>query len=407
MLTPAASSSRRLRIAAIGLRGLPSAYSGLERSSEGLYAELARRGHEITVYCRPEYVPAPGATHRGIRLQSAPALKRRSLDTLSHVTASTLHALVRGRHDVIHLHALAPGLLAPLCRLAGVPVVGTVQGLDWQRAKWKGAGSAVLRRAERALVRNADEIIVVSRDLQAYFAETYGRATRWVPNGVEPVAAHSADDAAAHARALADLGLEPGSYVLFAGRLVPEKRVQDLITAFRAVPGPQRLAIAGEGGYTDGYVRELHELAAADPRITFTGFQSGTALEALFRNAAAYVLPSELEGLPMSLLECMQYGTPAIASGIPPHVELLGDVAGYDLFFPAGDAAALADRLQRVLSDPARYAPVAARAQDHVRRAHSWRAVADATEAVFDDVLSRRAASGGRIAALEPARQPR
>ena len=124
MLTPAASSSRRLRIAAIGLRGLPSAYSGLERSS-GDSTPSSRGAAEITVYCRPEYVPAPEPRIAASACQSAPALKRRSLDTLSHVTASTLHALVRSRHDVIHLHALAPGLLAPLCRLAGVPVVGT------------------------------------------------------------------------------------------------------------------------------------------------------------------------------------------------------------------------------------------------------------------------------------------
>jgi len=377
---------RRLRIAAVGLRGLPSAYSGLERAAEALYAELARRGHEVTAYCRSEYVPDGAGEHRRIRLRRAPAIRTRALDTLSHAAASLADAVFRGRYDLVHLHALAPALFSPLCRARGVPTVATVQGLDWQRAKWRGLGARVLRRAERAMVRNVDRLIVVSEDLRRYFADAYARHADLIPNGVEPAPARPADGGR-----LRPFGLEAGRYVVLVARLVPEKRVEDLLAAFRAVMTPHRLAIVGDGTFTPRYVAELRAVAAADARVVFTGFQEGDALDALFRGAAVYVLPSELEGLPMSLLEGIAYGVPAVVSDIPPHRDLLAAVPGYDLFFPPRDVGALAERLARALAEPGRYRPVAERARAAVTTSHSWAAVADATERVFAAALERRA----------------
>jgi glycosyltransferase involved in cell wall biosynthesis len=188
---------------------------------------------------------------------------------------------------------------------------------------------------------------------------------------------------------LAQWGLGEGEYVVYVGRLVPEKRVEDLIRAFRSIDTPLRLAIVGEGGYSEDYVTGLRSRAGGDPRILFTGRQTGETLDALVQSAAAYVLPSEMEGLPMSLLECMEHGTPAVVSDIPPNRELLGGIEGYDLFFPSRDVRALAGRLRRVMKDPV-YREVAARARAHVRDAYGWAEQAEATEAVF------RRALGGR-----------
>jgi glycosyltransferase involved in cell wall biosynthesis len=373
-------------VAGVGTRGIPSSYSGLETSCEGLYAALAERGHRMTVYCRAGHVDTAAESHRGVELRRVPAIRLRSLETLSHVAASLVDAAARRRFDLIHLHAEAPGLFSPLLRRVGVPVVATIQGLDWQRAKWSGRGARVIRRAEEALVRNADEIIVVSRALQEYFQREHGRATTWIPNGVErkpPV-----KDAAAR---LAQWGLRAGEYVVYVGRLVPEKRVEDLILAFRSIDTPLRLAIVGEGGYSDGYVARLRSRAGADPRVLFTGRQSGETLDALVQSAAAYVLPSEMEGLPMSLLECMEQGTPPVVSDIPPNRELLGGIEGYDLFFPPRDVRALAGRLRRVLQEPS-YRQVAARARYHVHDTYGWAAQAEATETVFRRALAGRRA---------------
>lgn len=375
-----------LKIACIGARGIPSSYSGIEKACEGLYSSLAMRGHDITVYCRPEYVAQSPCAYRGVRLRSAPTLHTKSLDTLSHVAASLTHALIRERYDLIHLHALAPGIFSPLCRLSGVPTVATVHGLDWQRAKWKGVASVVLRAAERSIVKNVDQILVVSRDLQSYFRDRHNRATTYMPNGVE-----TPNETDCHCTAvLKEFTLEPNGYLLYLGRLVPEKRIDDLILAFRRVQTCHKLVITGEGGYTDPYVAHLHRLATSDPRVVFTGLQNGPAVHTLLRNAALFVLPSELEGLPMALLECMQHGTPAVVSDIPPHRELLGGIPGFDLFFQPHDVAELHMRLHSGLALLDHYRTVARSARDHVLNSHSWPALALRTENIFYQTLELR-----------------
>jgi len=397
-------NSRPLRIAVIGPRGIPSSYSGIERVAESLYGILAERGHEVTVYCRPEYVPASPHIYRGVRLVRAPALNGRSLGTLSHVAASTAHATLRGDYDVVHLHALAPGLLSPLCRLFSIPTVATVQGLDWQRAKWKGLGSKVLRRAERSLVANVDEIITVSRDLERYFLSEYGRRTVVIPNGTEPTPLDTPLD-----QALLDrLGLVPHQYVLFVARLVPEKRAEDLIRAVRAVDTPFKLAIVGDSSHTDAYVAELHRLAAGDPRVVFAGTRPRADLDSLFRAAAVYVLPSELEGMPMALLQSLEVGVPAIVSDIPVHQEIFEPIPDYDLLFPTGNVAALAACLTRVLAHSDHYRGVAARVQEHVRRSYSWPAIAAQTESLYYQIVERKTRRTARQSApaaiLDPSR---
>ena len=378
-------SERKLRIAAIGLRGVPSNYSGLETSAQSLYRDLARRGHEITVYSRLRYVERPEENYHGIRRVMIPPVYLKPVEALSHIGFSLAHALIRGDYDILHMHALAPGLFAWIRRFSRVPIVSTVQGLDWQRAKWQGAGSKALLSAERFLARHADEMIVVSRELQDYFQRQYQRRTTHIPNGVDRLYASTDHDL------LASFGLKAGRYVTFIGRLVPEKRVEDLIVAFRSMPQSYRLAIVGEGGYTDNYVSDLKRLAADDPRVVFTGLLKEEALATVFSQAAAYVAPSGLEGLPMSMLECMELGVPAVVSDIRPHRELLGSVDGYDLFFAPGDVGGLSAKLGRALRVPEHSRRLAQRAQQHVRRHHAWSYLAEQTEKIYQRALRRRA----------------
>ncbi len=374
-----------LRIAVIGPRGIPSSYSGIERVVESLYGALATRGHDITVYCRPEFVDRSPQFYKGIRLVSTRAVNGRSMGTVSHVFTSSVHALMRERYDVVHLHALAPGLAAPLYRRFNVPTVATVHGIDWQRAKWKGLGARVLRQAERWLVRSVDELITVSSDLEEYYRATYSRASSLIPNGTDLTPETPLD-----AALLERLGLSPGAYVLFVARLVPEKRLEDLIRAFRDVDTRVRLAVVGDSSHTDAYAAALRHEAASDSRVVFTGVQPRANVETLFRGAAAFVLPSELEGMSMALLQALEMGVPSIVSGLPVHHELLDRIEGYDLFFDAGDVAALRERLHRVLTQRDRYRRVALRAQAHIRRAHSWPAIAEQTERLYERLVQGR-----------------
>jgi glycosyltransferase involved in cell wall biosynthesis len=383
-----------LRIACIGARGLPAVYGGLERACESLYSGLAARGHEITVYCRSEYVQRRGQRHHGVALQYAPAIRTRTLDTLTHTACSFAHVLASNRYDLVHLHALAPNVFSRWCRLRRIPIVATVHGLDWQRAKWRGLGSRVLKFAERSMVANADSIIVVSRALRDYFSATYGRETHYIPTGIEArPAAEPVDDTV-----LRERGLVPGQYVLFVGRLVPEKRIQDLIAAFRPLAAPLRLVIAGGSSYSDGYARGLRRLASNDSRVIFTGLQSHAAVRALFRHAAVFVNPSELEGLPATVFESIAEGTPAVVSDIPPHREMLAAGSGYDLFFAAGDTDGLCRALRRALANPDHYRRLTVAAAKQAESEYSWPSIIERTESLLHGVLrnSIRAATAAR-----------
>ena len=374
-----------LKIACIGTRGLPSNYSGLESACEGLYSALAARGHIITVYCRPRSAGDGSHVFRGIHLRTTQAIQSKKLETLSHVATSVVHALYRGDYDLIHLHALAPGIFSRLCRTSGIPTVSTVHGLDWQRDKWKGLGAKALKFGEISMVRNVDEILVVSRDLQKYYADRYGRATIYIPNGVEQV--HEAEYE--RSTILQDAALTSRNYILYLGRLVPEKRIEDLILAYRDIKNNCKLVVAGESDATDSYSVRLRRLAAEDGRVLFLGLQDKAAVHHLLHHAAVFAAPSALEGLPMSLLECMQHGTPAVVSDIPPHRELLGTISGYDLFFPPTNVEALKIQLERALARQAEYRLVAEDGCCITMKSHSWPNIAERTEAALYGVLDR------------------
>ena len=380
---------KSLRIAAIGGRGMPSSYSGVERIWEELYPRLVDRGHEVVAYCRPG-VADDSREYRGVRLTTTPAPGGRLLETLSHTRSAMRHAIrSRPAFDVIALHALPPQVFAGMTLWHGgvPPVVSHVHGLDWQRAKWRqtplGVGSRVIKFGEQRMVRRAARVTVVADNLAEYYRDAYGLSTPVISNGIVP------DDEPfeADGDVLRELGVEPRRFVVSIGRLVQEKRTQDTVAAFRAVGRHGlKLVIAGDG--PDGaYLRSLK--AIGGDNVIFAGHRTGRALETLFRTAAAYATASELEGLPSSVLEAMERGVPVVASDIPPHRQLLGPTAAAGFMFPVGDTAAMADRLRRAIDDPG---GVAESQRAHVRAHYSWDVLAARFEALYREaaVQSRR-----------------
>jgi glycosyltransferase involved in cell wall biosynthesis len=365
----------------IGQRGLPATYGGIEHHVEEIGRRLVERGHQVTVYCRTNYVARSTPEYHGITLRHLPTVGTKHLDAVMHSALSTVAALPAG-YDIVHYHALGPGVMAPLPRyLSRAKVVLTVHGLDHQRAKWGSASKAALRAAAWMSGHVPDATVVVGRFLSDYYRHTYGRDTVYIPNGV-------AEPTWQPARQIVDqYGLESGSYLLFLGRLVPEKAPDVLIRAFRRLSGDHRLVIAGGSSFTTGYVAELHELAKADERVLFTGYVFGDPLAELYSNAAGFVLPSYLEGLPLTLLEAASYGTPVIASSIPPHVEVLTDDAPGRRLCKPGDEAALLDAMQRCLADPEAERAGAKELRQHVLDAYRWEDAVEATEATYRRVL--------------------
>ncbi|HET6531429.1 MAG TPA: glycosyltransferase family 4 protein [Actinoplanes sp.] len=375
---------RPLRIAMVGQKGMPATYGGIERHVEEMSARLVALGHEVTVYCRDSYDAMPMDQYRGVRLRRVPTVASKHLDAIVHSGTATVAAL-QDRPDVLHYHGIGPGLVAPLPRyLSRIPVVQTIHGLDHQRAKWNRMARAALGTAHWLSGRVPHVRIAVSRTLATHYADRFGTDTRYVPNGVaEPrrVPAH---------QITTRFGLTAGGYLLLVGRLVPEKAADLLIGAFRRLPTRLKLAVVGGSSFTDDYVADLEAAAGGDPRIVFTGFAYGDLIAELYTNAAGFVQPSRLEGLPLTLLEAASYGLPVVASDIQPHRELLGRDAPGRRLFADGDEDDLVRALRRMLADPDGERLGAHVHGSRLRSHYTWDAAARDLEQIYLSLVGKR-----------------
>lgn len=361
----------------IGQRGVPATFGGIEHHVEELGSRLAARGHDVTVYTRTNYSAERHALYRGMRPRYLPTVNSKHLDAIVHSTLSTLDAMLK-RADIVHYHAVGPGIPALLPRyLSRTKVVLTVHGLDAERAKWGGAARQVLRVAQWLSARVPDATIVVSKDLEAHYRHHYHRPTIYIPNGVkEPRRRPPAE-------ITRRFGLHGGDYLLFVGRLVPEKAPDLLLRAFRRMEGDIRLVLAGGSSFTDDYVRELERLASQDSRVIMPGYVYGEVLEELYTNAAAFILPSLLEGLPLTLLEAASYGVPIVASDIPPHIEVLGERPTGARLLPVGDEEGLILALTQLVRNRTGMRGPAEELGHRVMAAHRWDDVAIETEGLY------------------------
>ena len=311
-----------------GHKRIPSREGGIEIVVEELCTRMARQGNKVVCYNRAghhvsgeEYDTGKKTEYKGIRIRTVPTIEKKGLAAVSSSFFASLFCAF-GKYDVVHIHAEGPAFFCWIPRLFRKKVVVTVHGIDWQREKWKsGFGSRFIRQGERNAVKYADEIIVLSKGVQNYFQNTYQRVTHFIPNGVTRPEIRNAE------LITEKFGLEKDSYILFLGRLVPEKGIRYLIEAFKQIRTDKKLIIAGGSSDTDDFARELRDLAKEDKRIQFTGFVQGQMLEELYSNAYLYTLPSDLEGMPLSLLEAMSYGNCCLVSDIPECTEVVENKA--------------------------------------------------------------------------------
>lgn len=329
----------QLRIAFLGMKCMPAlGQGGVEVVVEELSTRMAKMGHQVTCYNRSGKQGGKKGltTYKGVRIVNVPTIDKRGLAAMSASTVAAIRAAF-GPYDVVHFHAEGPCAMLWLPKLMGKRCIATIHGLDHQRAKWGKLASTYIMLGEKCAVRFADEVIVLSKGVQDYFMKTYGRKTRFIPNGVNRTKLREAD------LIQKKFGLEKDGYILFLARLVPEKGLKYLIQAYRQVQTDKKLVIAGGTSDTDQFVKELKALAAGDDRILFTGFVRGQMLEELYSNAYLYTLPSDLEGMPLSLLEAMSYGNCCLVSDIAECTEVVEDKA---MVFRRGDVEDLSEKLQ-------------------------------------------------------------
>jgi len=360
----------------IGQKGIPATYGGIEKHVDEIARRLAARGHDVTVYCRLHYTPA-GAEVPGVRLVRRPSIRTKHLDAASHVAWCTLEAMA-SRFSIVHFHALGPSLFSALPRFAGERTAVTVHGLDWQREKWGKLASWVLRRCEGPAASFPNRTIVVSRTLRDYFQKEHGREVSFIPNGTHLPAPRAP-------RMIHTLGLTPGRYVLFVGRLVPEKGAHFLCEAFSGIETDMKLALVGGLSFSEDYVQQLKRYES--DRVRLLDYVYGEALEELWSNAYVVVLPSTMEGLSIALLEALSYGRCVLISDIPENLEVASEVA---VPFRSRDVADLRQKLDDLIRNPGRVHEFESRARAHIQLHYSWDTVAEQTEAVYEEMLRGR-----------------
>ena len=367
----------KLSIAMFGQKRIPSREGGVEIVVEELCTRMVSQGHNVTCYNRDghhvsgsEYDSKRLKEYKGIKLKTVPTIEKKGLAAVSSSFFAAL-CCAFGRYDVVHIHAEGPAFFAWLPKLFGKKVIVTIHGLDWQREKWKsGFGSKFIHQGEKNAVKYADEIIVLSKGVQDYFEKIYGRKTVFIPNGVSN-----------HIERKPQIiknkfGLDKDEYILFLGRLVPEKGIKYLIEAFKQVDTEKKLVIAGGSSDTSEFENEMKEIAKEDKRILFTGFVQGQELEELYSNAYVYALPSDLEGMPLSLLEAMSYGNCCLVSDIPECAEVVEDKA---LIFKKADVKDLQSKLQDACDHSEKVDAHKKQAADFICSKYNWDEIVQAT----------------------------
>jgi glycosyltransferase involved in cell wall biosynthesis len=368
-----------MKIAMIGTRGVPASYSGFETAVENLGSRLAAQGHQVTVYCRPHMVEGHYRVYKGMRLVYLPTLPNKYLDTLVHTFICTLHMALVLRPQVALYFIAGNSPCALLSRLLGIPSVLNVDGLDSERAKWNRWARLYLRWAERNAPRFASETITDSRVVQRIYREEHGHETHFIPYG-------SNLDGQDTGQFLHDLGLQPRGYILFVGRLVPENNAHVLVEAFEGLDTQHKLVIVGDAPYAGEYQARLR--ATADPRVLFTGYLFNDGYRELARNAALFVVPTEVGGTHPVIIEAMAAGNCVVVNDHEPNLEVVAD-AGVSYKGSEG-AAGLRRVLQELLADPERVQRCREAAAERARSTYSWDTVAVQYEA-----LARQTARAG------------
>ena len=365
-----------MRIAFLGQKSLilGKKGGGIETHVANLALRLVERGHEVTAYARKKYSDEHPAYYQGVRMRYMPTLYRKNLEAIVHTFISMIDVCFR-RVDVIHVHGVGPALMSWLPRLLRpkVTVIVTFHARDQFHQKWSWFGRFALRTGEWFACKLPHATITVSHGLQVVCRDEYNTEAVFIPNGADRKTVRKQNE-------LGAFELKKHEYVLTVGRLLPVKGIHHLIKAFRRIKTGKRLVIVGAPALNDGYLEELEKLARGDGRISFLGFQSGETLEQLFAHAYLYCQPSESEGLPLTVLEAMSFGTAVLVSDIPGNLEAIHR-SGFT--FENKDVDDLTQQLQHLIDHPEQVTRAQRGVKKLVEEQFAWDRIVERTLDVY------------------------
>jgi len=370
-----------MRIAMLGVRGLPATYSGFETCVSEVASRLVEKGHQVVVYCRKNNWDYKNWNHngnryKGIEIVILPTVRNRSLETIVHTFLSTLHLLLYPT-DVAIYFGVGNAIFTFLPRLRGIPTAVNVDGHDWRRKKWNGFAKQWLHSSEKWATRLATAIITDSPVIQRFYLEQYKCFSNYIAYGADVVNVLPG-------KWLKKFDLEPRDYILYVGRLEPENNVHLLVEAYKKVRTDKKLVIVGDVSYPTTYSKKLKD--QSNSRIIFTGFVYGRGYRELCSNSYAYVQPTEVGGIHPALIEAMGFGNCVLVNDTAANLDAIGE-AGLSYKGKLG-AEDLARQLDRVLGDAQIVKAYRKRAQEYARKRYSWDAVTDEYERLCFELVS-------------------
>ena len=378
-----------MKIAMIGHKRIPSREGGVEIVVEELSTRLVKNGHRVDVYNRKgNNVQDKNADknnkklkeYKGVKIITIPTINKKGIDALLYSIIATIRALF-GKYDVIHYHAEGSCAMLWLPHLFGIKTVATIHGLDWQRSKWGGLATKYIKFGEKIAAKYADEIIVLSKNVQEYFKNTYNRDTKFIPNGVnrpETIEPNIIKQ---------KYGLNKNEYILFLARIVPEKGLHYLIEAFNKIKTNKKLVIAGGASHTNEYLLQIKKSVESNKNIIMTGFVQGRELEELYSNCYLYCLPSDIEGMPLSLLEAMSYGNACLVSDIPENADVVSEKG---ITFKKSNTENLKEKLLYLLKNEEIVKKLKEESSDYVCQKFNWNETTAKTEKIYNDIIKRK-----------------
>lgn len=375
-----------MKVAMIGHKRIPSREGGVEIVVEELSTRLIKSGYQVDAYNRKRSIVQYNNTdkkdriikeYKGVKIITIPTINKKGIDAVIYSFFATIKAVL-GKYDIIHYHAEGPCAMLWIPHLFGVKTVATIHGLDWQRSKWGGLATKYIKIGEKIAAKYADEIIVLSKNVQNYFKKTYNRDTHFIPNGVNKPDIREANIIKEK------WSLEKDNYILFLARIVPEKGLHYLIEAYKQINTNKKLVIAGGSSHTQDYVGKIKDIIEDDKRIIMTGFVQGEELKELYSNCCLYCLPSDVEGMPISLLEAMSYGCNCVVSNIEENIQITQE---YAIIFEKGNVADLKEKLEHAIENLEDIKKYKRRSQEYVLTSYKWDDVVNKTIDVYNGKL--------------------
>lgn len=366
-----------MKIAILGIRGIPSCYSSFEVCAEEVGSRLTKRGHRVTAYCRRHYFNLESKIYKGIKLTVLPTIRNKYLDTFIHTCLSTLHLLFTDI-EIVQYFGLGNSIFTFLPRMFGKKTFINVDGLDWTRKKWPYPAKLYLRFSAFLATCLPTHFITDSQKIVKYYTKEFNKKPHYITYGIpiySPLSAIDTKDT------LNKFGLEQNKYILFVGRLVPENNIEYLISAYNKIKTNLKLAIVGGSAYQSRYVRYLKN--NDNPNIVFTGFLSGKDYLEVCSHAYVFVETTEASGTHPALLDAMGLGNCVLVNDIATNLEVIGS-AGFSYEGIKKDQDLL-KKLEFLINNPETVNIYKSKAIEHAKKHYSWDKAADLYEKLYCD----------------------